>query len=126
MVNILGFDVGGVNTKAAYVETDGDLVVKGKTASQYFPIWKRSLDQLPVMLDGLLKQLRGPSRLDGVSLTMTAELSDAYRTKREGVNHILGSIEQILNGIEAKRQHDRALAVYRSSMNVLRASLGRS
>ena len=34
--------------------------------------------------------------------------------------------EQILNGIEAKRQHDRALAVYRSSMNVLRASLGRS
>ena len=99
MVNILGFDVGGVNTKAAYVETDGDLVVKGKTASQYFPIWKRSLDQLPVMLDGLLKQLRGPSRLDGVSLTMTAELSDAYRTKREGVNHILGSIEQILNGI---------------------------
>ncbi|TNJ42266.1 FlgB family protein [Phaeobacter sp. B1627] len=34
--------------------------------------------------------------------------------------------EQILNGVEAKRQHDRALAVYRSSMNILRASLGRS
>ncbi len=34
--------------------------------------------------------------------------------------------EQILNGVEAKRQHDRALAIYRSSMNILRASLGRS
>ncbi|NIZ11886.1 FlgB family protein [Phaeobacter sp. HF9A] len=34
--------------------------------------------------------------------------------------------EQILKGVEAKRQHDRALAIYRSSMNILRASLGRS
>ncbi|WP_420004690.1 FlgB family protein [Arenibacterium sp. LLYu02] len=34
--------------------------------------------------------------------------------------------EEILKGVEAKRQHDRALAIYRSSMNILRASLGRS
>jgi len=33
--------------------------------------------------------------------------------------------EQILNGVEAKRQHDRALAIYRSSMNILRTSLGK-
>jgi flagellar basal-body rod protein FlgB len=37
------------------------------------------------------------------------------------------SIEtEILNGVEVKRQHDRALAIYKSSMNILRTSLGRS
>ncbi|AUQ76240.1 FlgB family protein [Phaeobacter piscinae] len=37
------------------------------------------------------------------------------------------SIEgEILKGVEVKRQHDRALAIYKSSMNVLRSSLGRN
>lgn len=37
------------------------------------------------------------------------------------------SIEtEILKGVEVKRQHDRALAIYRSSMNILRTSIGRS
>lgn len=37
------------------------------------------------------------------------------------------SIEtEMLNGVEVKRQHDRALAIYKSSMNILRTSLGRS
>ncbi|PCJ05730.1 MAG: flagellar basal body rod protein FlgB [Rhodobacteraceae bacterium] len=36
------------------------------------------------------------------------------------------SIEtEILKGVEVKRQHDKALAIYKSSMNILRASLGR-
>ena len=32
--------------------------------------------------------------------------------------------EEILKGVDAKRQHDRALAIYRSSMTILRTSLG--
>lgn len=36
------------------------------------------------------------------------------------------SIEQeMLVSVEAKRQHDRALAIYKSSMNMLRTTLGR-
>lgn len=36
------------------------------------------------------------------------------------------SLEQeILASVDAKRQHDRALAIYKSSLTVLRASLGR-
>lgn len=36
------------------------------------------------------------------------------------------SIEhEIMKGVEVKRQHDKALAIYKSSMNVLRTSLGR-
>ncbi|MFC4218353.1 FlgB family protein [Pseudophaeobacter arcticus] len=32
---------------------------------------------------------------------------------------------EIFHGVEVKRQHDRALAIYKSSMNILRTSLGR-
>ena len=36
------------------------------------------------------------------------------------------SIEtEILRGTEAKRQHDRSLAIYQSALTILRASLGR-
>ncbi|KUJ77689.1 FlgB family protein [Ruegeria profundi] len=34
--------------------------------------------------------------------------------------------EEMFKAIEVKRQHDRALAIYKSSMNVLRSSLGRT
>jgi len=33
--------------------------------------------------------------------------------------------DQMLNAVEVKRQHDRALAIYRSSLSVLRTSLGK-
>ncbi|MEM9579895.1 MAG: FlgB family protein [Pseudomonadota bacterium] len=32
---------------------------------------------------------------------------------------------EILRSVDAKRQHDRALAIYRSSLTILRTSLGR-
>ncbi len=34
--------------------------------------------------------------------------------------------EEMFKAVEVKRQHDRALAIYRSSLNILRTSLGRS
>lgn len=33
--------------------------------------------------------------------------------------------EQMVQAVEVKRQHDRALAIYRSSLTVLRSALGR-
>jgi flagellar basal-body rod protein FlgB len=33
--------------------------------------------------------------------------------------------DQMLNAVEAKRQHDRALAIYKSTLGILRSSLGR-
>ncbi|KAA0909651.1 FlgB family protein [Aquicoccus porphyridii] len=33
--------------------------------------------------------------------------------------------EETLKAVEVKRQHDRAIAIYRSGLNVLRASLGK-
>lgn len=33
--------------------------------------------------------------------------------------------EEMVKAVDAKRQHDRALAIYKSSLNILRSSLGR-
>lgn len=32
---------------------------------------------------------------------------------------------EIMRGVEAKRQHDRALAIYKSGMNILRSTIGK-
>lgn len=34
--------------------------------------------------------------------------------------------EEMLNAVEVKRQHDRALAIYKSSIGILRTSLGKA
>ena len=92
MVHVLGYDVGGANTKAALVSVKKGKMLNSKVAVEYFPIWKKPEKLVEVLLN--LKQQLSASSLDGVGLTMTAELSDAYQTKREGVNHILSCISK--------------------------------
>lgn len=93
MVNVLGFDVGGANTKAAFVSMKNGKLVNAEIAIEYFPVWKQKENLSNVFL--MLKQRLNASRLDGLGITMTAELSDAYQTKREGVNHILGCTKRV-------------------------------
>jgi (4-(4-[2-(gamma-L-glutamylamino)ethyl]phenoxymethyl)furan-2-yl)methanamine synthase len=91
LVSVLGYDVGGANTKAALFQIEnGQASVS--VASQYFPIWKMP-ERLPEVLLSL-KALLCAKSLDAVGVTMTAELSDAYQTKREGVTHILGCVKK--------------------------------
>jgi probable H4MPT-linked C1 transfer pathway protein len=87
---VLGYDVGGANTKAALLTVD-DGEASVKVASQYYPVWKAPERLTEVLLS--LKDQLGAEMLDAVGVTMTAELSDAYQTKREGVNHILGCVK---------------------------------
>ena len=94
-MNILGWDIGGVNTKAALIKTQKGAVRELKTAIKYFPIWKRGKEKLPAVLEKLRNQLASSTKLDGIGVAMTAELSDAYQTKRKGVNHILDCVAQI-------------------------------
>ncbi|MCJ7762350.1 H4MPT-linked C1 transfer pathway protein, partial [Candidatus Bathyarchaeota archaeon] len=93
MVSVLGLDIGGANTKAAYINTDNGFVRQFKTAMEYFPVWKNP-EKLSTVLAMLIKVVSGSAKLNCVGVTMTAELSDAYRTKREGVNHILTHVAQ--------------------------------
>ncbi len=89
---MLGFDVGGVNTKAALVRTQKGKLKETELAVEYFPVWKKPEKIADVLLT--LKQQLGVDGLDGVGVTMTAELSDAYKTKREGVHQILAAVKK--------------------------------
>jgi len=93
VVSVVGLDIGGANTNAAYISTDNDVISEFKTAMEYFPVWKKP-EKLGAVLSGFRRGISGSVKLDCVGVTMTAELSDAYHTKREGVNHILTHVTQ--------------------------------
>jgi (4-(4-[2-(gamma-L-glutamylamino)ethyl]phenoxymethyl)furan-2-yl)methanamine synthase len=92
LVHVLGYDVGGANTKAALVCVKKGKLLNAEVAVEYFPIWKKPEKLTEVLL--MLKQKLGVDNIDAVGLTMTAELSDAYQTKREGVNDILNCVSK--------------------------------
>ena len=89
---MLGFDIGGANTKAALLRTEKGKLQDRKLEVEYFPVWKNPEKLAEVLLT--LRQRLGANALDGLGLTMTAELSDAYQTKREGVRRILTSVKK--------------------------------
>jgi (4-(4-[2-(gamma-L-glutamylamino)ethyl]phenoxymethyl)furan-2-yl)methanamine synthase len=91
LVDVLGFDIGGANTKAAFLHVEGNRATCLRVVSKYFPVWKDPQKLGSVLL--ALKTRLGAASLDVVGVTMTAELSDAYQTKREGVNQILSCVQ---------------------------------
>ncbi|WP_287584655.1 hydantoinase/oxoprolinase family protein [Candidatus Borrarchaeum sp.] len=96
MTDVIGLDIGGANTKAALITYHDGEISNIKTKSIYFPVWKQRHELL-----SLLKQLKTEfctDRIDAVGIVMTAELSDAYRTKREGVLEILEITETAFEG----------------------------
>jgi probable H4MPT-linked C1 transfer pathway protein len=94
LVTVIGLDIGGANTKAVFLRTKDGCVEELRTAIEYFPVWKDP-KKLADVLSTLREEVSGKAKLDGVGLTMTAELSDAYQTKREGVDHILACAAQV-------------------------------
>jgi len=85
---VLGWDVGGAFVKAAVVEA-GPTGRAVRTASRPFEIW-RDKHALPEVLRVLADDLPASG---SVAVTMTAELSDVFRTKREGVGFVLDAVE---------------------------------
>jgi probable H4MPT-linked C1 transfer pathway protein len=98
MVNVLGLDIGGANTKAAFLKTQDATMQELRIAIEYFPIWKKGKEQLPKVLEKLKKDVVN-SALDGVGVTVTAELSDAYQTKKEGIRHVLDSVTEVFGDV---------------------------
>jgi len=98
LVNVIGLDIGGANTKAVFLSTKNGFIKELKTATEYFPVWKNP-ERLSSVLSQLKKRVSGSVEPDCAGVTMTAELSDAYRTKREGVNHIIACIIQAFHSM---------------------------
>jgi probable H4MPT-linked C1 transfer pathway protein len=92
---LLGWDVGGVNTKAARVDvTDGRLTLMGSASAALE--MERSSAQLAPTVRRLAEDLGGaPATHAG---TMTAELSQAFRTTRAGVGFVLDAMAAAFPG----------------------------
>ncbi len=82
-MTVLGLDIGGANLKAA----DG----RGWARSVPFALWRE-----PSVLSSALRKLvvLAPN-FDRIAVTMTAELCDCFRSKAEGVRHILGAVVEV-------------------------------
>ncbi|MEM4733749.1 MAG: hydantoinase/oxoprolinase family protein [Candidatus Bathyarchaeia archaeon] len=93
MINALGLDIGGANTKACLIRIKQSKVKDIRITSEYFPVWKAPTKLLH-LLSTLRKKATSEVKLDCIGLTITAELSDAYQTKRDGVNHILTCVAE--------------------------------
>jgi (4-(4-[2-(gamma-L-glutamylamino)ethyl]phenoxymethyl)furan-2-yl)methanamine synthase len=89
MGGVIGLDVGGANTKAVW--RNGD---ERRTVSRAFEVW-RDREALAAVLREVVGAV-APERVEAVALTTTAELSDAFRTKREGVGFVLDAAEAAL------------------------------
>ena len=92
---VLGWDIGGVNTKVVRLQGGPDgLIVRG-TCLPYEV--KRDPTALVLTLTEAARHVDGHHG-DLHAVTMTAELSQAFATKREGVGFILDALEAALPG----------------------------
>lgn len=86
-MSVLGLDIGGAGLKAADSHTQ-------RAVSLPFPLWQRPNELAPA-----LKQLIGEfTACSRIAVTMTGELADCYRTKREGVQRIVAAAEEAAAG----------------------------
>jgi len=88
---IIGWDIGGANIKAACVLPESTAPKPVRVASQPFEIW-REKDRLPEVLHAVYARVVPSALPRAAAITMTAELSDVFATKREGVMFVLESI----------------------------------
>ena len=104
-------DIGGANTKAAWL--DGESL---RTVSRPFEVWRDREALAAVLRDVAAEVVGGPA--DAVAITMTAELSDAFRTKREGVAFVLDAAQDALG--------DRPLSVLTTAGELVSVAAARA
>jgi (4-(4-[2-(gamma-L-glutamylamino)ethyl]phenoxymethyl)furan-2-yl)methanamine synthase len=91
MGGVVGLDVGGANTKAVWRKG-----AERRALSRSFEVW-RDREALAAVLREVVAGV-SPEPVEAVALTTTAELSDAFRTKREGVGFVLDAAEAAFGG----------------------------
>jgi len=99
---ILGFDIGGANTKAALLCFKEKKIIESFSYIEYFPFWENTITEIPELLRRVIQKLVKNNNfilkdIDYIAVTITAELSDAFQTKREGILIILDALETIFN-----------------------------
>ena len=83
-MKIAGFDIGGANTDLAVIDFDGEEIKNIEVDFAYLPMWSNNDDLSRVLIE-LIENICPVSEIDAVGISMTAELVDAYDTKKDGV-----------------------------------------
>ena len=93
----IGLDIGGANLKTAFVSVgkNGDAILC-HDMERPFPMWTQ-WQQLDVALCELRQQAPRES-LGMVAVTMTGELADGFKNRRDGVFHIADCVERVFSG----------------------------
>lgn len=100
-MRVVGLDIGGANLKGCGLTLDdegvpGDLSFRLKS----FPIWQRERIDLWNLIADTVYELADVSETpELVSVVMTAELSDTFQTKRDGVTAIAQGVHRTLRNI---------------------------
>jgi probable H4MPT-linked C1 transfer pathway protein len=82
----LGLDIGGANLKAADRH--------GWVRSMPFPLWRDPHG----LADALASLIQAAPPSAALAITMTGELCDCFRSKAEGVRHILSAVDDVAAG----------------------------
>ena len=88
-MKIIGWDIGGAHIKAAKIDFNKKT---SKTKQIYSPIWK-NLNYLKKSIKLIKKKL---GKTNYHAITMTAELSDIFPDRKNGVNHVVNLSSKIL------------------------------
>jgi probable H4MPT-linked C1 transfer pathway protein len=91
VVHIIGWDIGGANIKAAWLAWERGRAGAVRVVSQPFEIW-REKERLPEVLRATFSGIAAGAVPQAMAIMMTAELSDIFATKREGVLFVLQNV----------------------------------
>ena len=90
--SIVGLDIGGANIKASAFFVNGSYNLR--SVKLHYPLWIRGLNNLSGALKSCINAL-GVNAVNSIAITMTAELVDIFRDKREGVEKILKVAKEV-------------------------------
>ena len=92
-MKIAGFDIGGANTDLAIIDFENGEIKNIEVDFAYLPMWSNN-DDLSRVLVELIEKICPLSEIDAVGISMTAELVDAYDTKKDGVLDVVNKCEE--------------------------------
>ncbi|MDL2246642.1 H4MPT-linked C1 transfer pathway protein [Methanobrevibacter sp. OttesenSCG-928-K11] len=95
-MKIAGFDIGGANTDLAIIDFKDGKIENIEIAYEYLPMWSNSNDLSDTLIN-LIEKITPLDTIDAVGISMTSELVDAYKTKKEGVLDVVFKTEKLFD-----------------------------
>jgi len=95
-MKIAGLDIGGANTDLAIIDFNNSKINSIEIQYEYLPMWSNN-HELVDRLKNLTEKICSLDSIDAVGISMTSDLVDAYKTKKDGVLDVVSKCEQLFN-----------------------------